>query len=57
MPEATPCRSGRHLIKSSQDRRANGGCAQCARANQRRYGARCRDARRRLTAIEAALSL
>lgn len=50
MPEATMCRSGRHLIRSARDRRANGGCAQCARLNERAYRARCRGALRTLKA-------
>ncbi|OMC28969.1 hypothetical protein A5740_19210 [Mycobacterium sp. GA-1841] len=37
------CRSGRHVIKSSQDRRPNGGCIRCQRENQRRYSQRIRD--------------
>ncbi|MGG7103122.1 MULTISPECIES: hypothetical protein [Rhodococcus] len=51
MPEATMCRSGRHPIRSSRDRRANGGCAHCARLNERAYRVRCRDALRTMQAL------
>lgn len=50
MPETTMCRNGRHLIRSPRDRRANGGCAHCARLNERAYRARCRGALRTLKA-------
>lgn len=48
------CRSGRHQITSARDRRANGGCAACARENERAYRIRCRDALRSVRAARAA---
>ena len=34
---ATACRSGRHTIRSTQDRAPNGGCRKCQALNKRRY--------------------
>jgi hypothetical protein len=50
------CRSGRHVIRDHRDRRANGGCAACARINERNYKMSCRAAKRRLAALESLLS-
>lgn len=48
MPYQARCRNGLHRICGPQDRRVNGGCAQCARINEARYRAACRNARREL---------
>lgn len=46
------CRSGRHVIRGPQDRRSHGGCAGCARESEARYRRSCRNARKRLAAIQ-----
>jgi hypothetical protein len=52
------CRNGLHQIRGPQDRRPGSKtCIRCSRASQVKYQARCRDARKRLAVIEAALSL
>jgi hypothetical protein len=45
----------RHTRRGPEDYR-NGRCIYCQREAQRRYARSCRDARRRLKAIEAALA-
>ncbi|WIM87712.1 hypothetical protein PT015_23255 [Candidatus Mycobacterium wuenschmannii] len=55
MPQPQLCRSGRHVIRGPQDRRANGGCLHCARINESKYRFALRDSRQRLAVIEAAL--
>lgn len=50
------CRSGRHEISQPSHRRSNGHCAGCARENESKYRRSCRDARRRLAAIEALIA-
>jgi hypothetical protein len=50
------CRSGDHIIADQRDRMSNGACRKCAYRNQSKYLRNCRDARRRLAAIEAALA-
>jgi hypothetical protein len=56
MRDEDRCRSGRHVIRDPHDRVSNGACRRCAYENQAAYRHSCRDARRRLRAIEAALA-
>lgn len=50
------CRSGRHVITGASDRAANGGCRKCQQINKRAYSASCREARRTLRTLQAALA-
>lgn len=50
-------RCSRHVHSGPQDLRPDGRCIWCSREAQRNYRIRCRDARRRLVAIEAALAV
>jgi hypothetical protein len=56
MLHETRCRSGRHVIRDHRDRVTSGGCRACAYENQAVYRRNCRDARRRLAAIEALIA-
>jgi hypothetical protein len=42
----------RHVHRGPQDRRPDGRCIHCQREAQKRYRDACRDARRRLAAIQ-----
>lgn len=42
----------RHARRGPQDRRPDGRCIHCQREAQKRYRDACRDARRRLAAIQ-----
>ncbi|BDY27542.1 hypothetical protein hbim_01466 [Mycolicibacterium mageritense] len=50
------CRSGRHVLHTTDDVRPDGACIHCSRENQRRYMRSLVDARHKLAAIEAALA-
>lgn len=50
------CRSGKHSIRVTSDRRSNGQCAQCSRDNEARYRSRRNERLARLAAIEAVLA-
>lgn len=49
-------RCDRHVRRGPEDYRPNGRCAHCAREASRKYGQKCREARRRLAAIEALIA-
>jgi hypothetical protein len=49
------CRNG-HPIRGPRDLRSNRQCVLCSRRNESEYRRRCRDARRRLAAIEALIA-
>jgi hypothetical protein len=50
------CQSGRHSINGPADLRPNGRCIHCSREAQKKYRQSCRDARKRLQAIEALIA-